>query len=128
MYQKFLFLILGSILLTISSCSSKKIQPKVSVPLGWYVAKTNTGISTIYAKEKKLGYQILLNRRANEKDLHYIRIAESIYPLKHTIKAKKHVFALQKQKVQTQENWYFERVWWLEIYKDKIEAKLKELN
>ena len=104
--------ILWFFLLLLTSCSSKNTVKKSSliVPKGWYLSMNNTTVDFIKAKENKTTYTLFLDRQNNSPQAeHYLRIAESLFPIKEKL--------LNKDAAKT-ENWYFDRIWWSETYKE----------
>ena len=98
------------------SCSTLSDRPgagtqSLQIPNGWYLPKYAPPILYVTAKEEKSGYRLLIDRSNPAEDMPYLYIAESIFPSRKKF----------EQKLASRldlKNWYFERLWWNEIYQD----------
>lgn len=104
------FVVCMTIISTCSSSSSSAKKRVIRVPKGWYLSLNNSNVDVIKAREEKKGYTLNIDRPNDPKDnLHYISVAEALYP--------EHSKILDPNDKEVK-NWYFERIWWHEKYRD----------
>lgn len=102
-----------SLLLLFPGCSGVETAEKsnsVIIPPGWYLSLYNSAIHLIKAEENEPSYILRFDRSNDiEEADYYLRIAEAIYPENKKI---------EKITGDKTKNWYFERAWSYDTYKD----------
>ncbi|MDH5559334.1 MAG: hypothetical protein OEY59_00600 [Deltaproteobacteria bacterium] len=86
----------------------------IKLPTGWFISHYNAQVDLLSANEKGKNYSIKFDRITNNKEESYfLSLAEAIFPMKNKILAEIRGSSVPKQKL---DNWYFERLWWFDIY------------